>query len=519
MMNKKAYAGLFLIIILASLLFRALQLDLRPMHHDEANQAVKFGILLEEGQYFYDKKDHHGPSLYYFTLPFAWIASAKDLSSLNETILRLVPAIFGTALLFLFFLLKDGLGWNTMLVSCLLAALSPAIVYYNRFYIQETILVFALIGLTASGWKYAQNHSPGWAVAAGIFAGIIYSTKETCIILFVSLLGALLILYLSSHFTDFPIKFPRLPASHLIYFLCSAVVISFVLYSSFFQNLKGPVDSILAFKSYLSRASEYGWHIHPWYYYFKLLGFSKFGSGPLWSESLILLLAVAGSISIFIRGKISEGRSVFIRFVLFYTILAAVIYSLIPYKTPWNLLPFYMGFVMLAGRGAVFLIKISKSYIIRPLIFTALALGIINLGIQSYKANFKFYENPQNPYVYAQTSHDFIKLTNRIQVLTEYHPEGKHMLIKVIAGPYQTWPLPWYLRGFKRVGYWQNTSDTGNLTEAPVIISSLEETDKIMNSLQDLYITEYYQLRPGVLMALHIKKDLWNSFLESRQDK
>jgi hypothetical protein len=42
------------------------------MHHDEANQAVRFGILLETGEYRYDRHDHHGPTLYYLTLPFAW---------------------------------------------------------------------------------------------------------------------------------------------------------------------------------------------------------------------------------------------------------------------------------------------------------------------------------------------------------------------------------------------------------------------------------------------------------------
>ena len=43
------------------------------MHHDEANQAVKFGALLETGAYQYDRNDHHGPTLYYLTLPSAWL--------------------------------------------------------------------------------------------------------------------------------------------------------------------------------------------------------------------------------------------------------------------------------------------------------------------------------------------------------------------------------------------------------------------------------------------------------------
>ena len=43
-MNKKpAFYGLFLLAVCAAILFRVVRLDLRPMHHDEANQAVKFG--------------------------------------------------------------------------------------------------------------------------------------------------------------------------------------------------------------------------------------------------------------------------------------------------------------------------------------------------------------------------------------------------------------------------------------------------------------------------------------------
>ena len=59
------------IALAAGLVLRLARLDVRPMHHDEANQAVKFGALLERGEYAYDAQDHHGPTLYYLTLPFA----------------------------------------------------------------------------------------------------------------------------------------------------------------------------------------------------------------------------------------------------------------------------------------------------------------------------------------------------------------------------------------------------------------------------------------------------------------
>ena len=43
------------------------------MHADEAVHADKFGTLLEEGHYAYDSSEYHGPTLYYLTLPSAWL--------------------------------------------------------------------------------------------------------------------------------------------------------------------------------------------------------------------------------------------------------------------------------------------------------------------------------------------------------------------------------------------------------------------------------------------------------------
>ncbi|MGZ4886389.1 MAG: hypothetical protein ACXVJK_01550, partial [Candidatus Aminicenantales bacterium] len=93
-MTKKAYRGLFVCAVLGALLVRTVRLDLRPMHHDEANQALKFGDLLERGEYRYDPNDHHGPSLYYLTLPLARVLAGRSLAATSETMLRIVPALF-----------------------------------------------------------------------------------------------------------------------------------------------------------------------------------------------------------------------------------------------------------------------------------------------------------------------------------------------------------------------------------------------------------------------------------------
>ena len=517
-MNKKAAStGLFVLIILGALFFRLYLLDVRPMHHDEANQAVKFGSLLEKGEYRYDRNDHHGPSLYYLTLPFAWIFSGTTFASITESILRFVPVAFGIGFILLLLLLKNGFSQRGILFAGLFAAISPCMVFYSRFYIQEMFFVFFILGAIASGWRYTRSRSPGWAAAAGFFVGMMYTTKETCIIAFGAIFGALILTWASQSGPLRRRKPSSLPGTgHLFLFLGTAILVSFLLYSSFFQNPKGLLDSVLAFATYFNRAGETGLHSHPWYYYLKMLAFSKYGTGPVWSESLILVLALVGGIAAFrVRSK-ADFSLLFIRFIVFYTLLSTVVYSLIPYKTPWNLLSFYIGFILLAGTGAVVLIKSCKNLQFRYVIILVLVFGVLNLGYQSFRANFKFYADPRNPYVYAHTSTDFMNLIKRVQDIASHHPDHNQMLIKVITHPDETWPLPWYLRSFGRVGYWQEVDAAGEIADMPLIISSIDKINELQSHLQNNYLSEYFGLRPEVLLAVHIKKDLWNSFLQKR---
>lgn len=516
-MNKKAFAGLVFLIFLAAFLFRFVGLDLRPMHHDEANQALKFGALLEQGEYRYDKEDHHGPSLYYLSLPFARISGAKTLASLSENSLRFVPAFFGLGAVLLLFLFTPARGRATVFWSALALALSPVMVYFSRFYIQEALLVFFLLGFFAFLWRYIIRPSWGWALGAGIFSGMMYSTKETSVIAFGAIAAALILTLLLSRSSEKRGTLRQRPRPvHLLLGLAAAFLTALVLFTSFFQNPKGFLDSLLTFRVYFVRAGESGFHIHPWYYYFQTLAFSKGAARLGWSEAFILALAVAGGAAAF-KTRLSEQPHLsFLKFIFFYTAISTAAYSLIPYKTPWNLLPFYLGFILLAGGGAAFILKACPKKIGRSLIILLFSAGFINLAVASYRANFLIPADPRNPYVYAQTSPDFLKLIRRVQDLASLDPEGKKMLIKVIASPYETWPLPWYLRSFSRVGYWKNTEEAGKIGTPPLIISSVEEAGKLASLLKDIYRSEYYGLRPEVFLVLHVRDDLWEKFLESR---
>src|SRR5436190_12664572 len=125
-----------------ALALRCPRLDVRPMNNDEAVNAIKFGQLWEHGTYKYDPNEHHGPTLFYATLAVARLTSSPDFQHLTETKLRLIPVLFSIGLIALLPLLRDGLGTKAIVWAGIFTALSPAMVFYSRYYIHEMLLVF-----------------------------------------------------------------------------------------------------------------------------------------------------------------------------------------------------------------------------------------------------------------------------------------------------------------------------------------------------------------------------------------
>ena len=146
------------------------------MHADEAVQAVRSRNLWLKGEYRYDPDEFHGPTLNYATLPSLWLQRARSFSETDETTYRLVPVVFGAAMALLLLLVGDGLGRLAAVWAALFLAVSPAMVFYSRYYIHETLLVF--FSLAALGCRVALRADTGraapwfWCIAAGAADGV-----------------------------------------------------------------------------------------------------------------------------------------------------------------------------------------------------------------------------------------------------------------------------------------------------------------------------------------------------------
>jgi uncharacterized protein (TIGR03663 family) len=516
---RPKYLLLFAAILTLACLARFPDLDDRPMHNDEAVNAYKLGTLTETGEYRYDRDEYHGPLLYYTSRILTGLIGQRDFKSLTESSLRSVTAIFGISLLFILLLLAESLGWVTLLTTALIFALAPAMVFYSRYFIHEMLLVFFGLAALVTGYKYWASPKILWALLLGISLGLMHATKETCIINYAALgTAALIILLVLKRKGQNRPPDKEYPRWHWMVVLLGAGLTSTVFYSSFFHHPEGILDAITAYQVYFIRAGMDDVHLHPWHYYLDLLVFNRNPSGPDWSELWLLLLSLAGFILAILKKDRQRGDH-FMLFAGLYTFLLMIIYSLIPYKTPWNILSCYAGLLLLAGYGLVRIIRLRTAGWLKTGLIAGVLVGGIYWLYTGYSINFICCSEPENPYVYAQAGHDVVEIAEAVSRVGLVHPDGRDMQIEIIVPDHEYWPLPWYLRNFNRTAWWDHVDLSR--PAAPLIIAAAAVERELTVKLYEqpppgqryLYISlfnRYTELRPGQEIRTYLRKDIWD---------
>lgn len=460
----------------------------RPMHADEANQAVKLGELLETGRYAFDPRDHHGPTLYYAAVPVAWIRGQRTLAALDETTVRLVPAFFGTASIVLLYLFAShpGPGAPKPLAQAAAAflALSPPSVYYSRYFVQETLLVtFTLAALVCAQRWWRTGHLR-WAALAGVSAGLMQSTKASAPLF----LAAASLAFLVAR----PPSIPHALARPLFACAAGALVTTLLFYSSFFTNLAGVRDALSAYAHAFTRfgaeAAPTG-HEKSFDYYVRLFGWFRTG-GLVWHQVAFSALALAGLVLAFVRRR----RTPLLFFAATFTLLITVVFSAFAYKTPWHAVHFVPGLALLASSTLAAIANLRTG---RPV---AIAFALLTLGTlyqQTARVAFLRPADQRNPYAYVHSSPDVLKYRAVADAAVARFPDQP---VLVISDEY--WPLPWYLRGIPRIGYFTTPPSD---CDGALVIASTDQADAVRARLKRPYRETFLGLRPGVLLVLFIQ--------------
>lgn len=465
------------LLALLALELRTYELERRPLHADEANQAVKTGELIEHGFYAFDPRDHHGPTLYYATLPLAWLRGETTLATLSETTIRLVPALAGTCAVLLLFLLARPIGFGPAFLAAALMAVAPASVYYSRYYIQETLLVTFTLAAALAAQRWWQTGRPTWALATGAALGLMQATKASAPVFILCALAAALLVAPHHHRPASP-RFGR----DLALIFGAALGVAALFYSSFGTHPAGLYDAVKTYPFTSARATGSSGHEKPWWYYAALFGWEKNG-GLVFQQLAFSALGLAGTILAFIT------RQRLLRTAAVYTLLVLVALSFPAYKTPWHAVHLVPGLAVLAA-GTITLIAW------RALALTATASLLLLQLNQTHLVAFLRAADARNPYAYVHSSPDVRKIRALATAALTATPNGT---IRIISEEY--WPIPWYLRALpaSSVGYW-STPPTD--CDGALILTSTALAPAVRARLHGDYRESFLGLRPGFLCVV-----------------
>ena len=511
----------FIVLSLLALAIRLPHLSERPMHTDEAVNGYITGQLLAGENYHYDPRDRHGPALYLAALPIAKTAGAKKLADLSEFTVRLVPVIWGALTILLFAGVATQAGIVSAIFAALLFVVAPLTVYYNRYFIHETLFVAATLALMLSGWRTLENKSNKAAVAAGLSAGFMLACKETALLHFAAFgVAGLWWMFVRREAIDRRGLHWRALIRCGLIALAAFVILVLALYTWGGQHWQGPLDLIRAIPRFASRASGEG-HEKAFGYYFKLLA-----GGAGWT---VLVFSIFGVIVAFQKGRsrfsnrdfkiqsseknlkseradktspissFSSRRApalLLVQLLSIYGIVITLLYSAIPYKTPWLALNLWLPISLVAGFGFAVLWEKFCNRIGKTGLLLVALLILAALGRDTWKWCFQKPADERNPYAYSHTGEDLLRLPERLNELIAERKITAEPVIAVVAK--DPWPLPWYLRKFSKVGFWQPGQNPG---PSDFYITSLEATEKLAPQLEN-WRPEFFGVRPEVLILL-----------------
>jgi len=475
-------------LIAAALWLRGHDLARRPMHADEANQAVKTGELLDAGRYVYDPRDHHGPTLYYAAAFTARLLGETSLATLSETTVRLVPVVAGVLAVLFTALLGTSIPGREQgrpsrwlpLAAAGFVAVSPPAHSYSRYFIQETLLATFTLATFVGARAWWRTGLTRWALAAGVAAGLMQATKASAPLFLVAAFLAARIAGLRPA--------TRRPGRDVAAALIAGLLTASLFFSSFGANSAGLRDAFTAYlhgaERLLGPAAPPTGHEKPWDYYLGLFGWQR-EYGLVWHQAPFAILAVAGAVAAWTR------RDPAPRALSLYTAFIAAVFSLLPYKTPWHAVHFVAPLGLLAANALGALARLPTGRLV------AAAFGLIvtaTLFQQAWRASFLRPADWRNPWAYVHSSADVLKVRALADAARRAEP-GR--AIKVISEEY--WPLPWYLRGLPDVGYW---SEPPADCDGTLIIASNSLADAVRARLKRPHRESVLGLRPGVILIV-----------------
>ncbi|NCC49989.1 MAG: TIGR03663 family protein [Spartobacteria bacterium] len=477
-------------------------------------------------------------------------------SMVGDVSFRVMPALFGALLILLIPAFRKWMGRAGVLFAMLLLAVSPAFLYYSRDNIHEIYLLFFTLLTFLAGYRFYLTKRAGWLYGIGLGLAGMFALKETAILTVAAWGGALGVVSLSGYLCragpsawrrDLQRLLKRvggvmiLPAPlscvlisvvllvawlvapafveqrlrqswatslllkggvvmmccilfasvfatlrerlrHVIFSVLLFFLVISVLFTTFFQWSGGVAAFFRAFELWFTTGTVASQHNKPFVYFLQIM---------LRYEAPVLLFGIGG-----ILFGCRRGRSVTC-FVAVWALALLLVYSLIPYKTPWLVLNILLPFALLGGVFVEIVLSRFRKRALRAVALLLLAAVCIRQGTLAYALSFEQYDDDGESLVYVQTTRDAVRMIERIFELAEAYDGVSTPIISVTP---DYWPLPWYFRFYPGVLWYGQLIDDLN---APMILAKADQQDDVEMRLKDRYNKEYFTLRPGAPLLLY----------------
>lgn len=470
----------------------------RSFHADEATGARITASRLESGDYRFDPLHYHGPLLSGLAMPLCRMVGREDWRTLDKVTLRWVPALAGVLVVLLPVLGRKRFGDPAMLMGAAILACSPLLVYFSRMFIHEMLLVAFGVMAMFVVLRFPRHGLPG------VLLGLMFATKETFVISVLAWCGAGAVLAcdaLRRGGRGFWVGrwqgWARAVGWSVIGFLITAGA----LYSDGFRDARGVVDAVRTFFVY----ETVGGHEKAWDYYLTLLAVPMRSGGLWWFGTPVVVLALVAVVGSFQKGA---RHPAVIRFLALAAVGHGVVYSCIAYKTPWLACLPWAHVCLLAGFSADVLVKGEGKWRWLVALFTGIAL--VTQTQQSWRAIGRFASDERNPFAYVPTRQEIEALEPWLEKLRKAAPEVEFDPVAVVGRDY--WPLPWYLRGFGKVGYWPEVP--GGLAGRVLVFAMPETAEQVSEDLSRTHVGVPRGLRAGVPVQLFVRNDVWKRWME-----
>jgi hypothetical protein len=300
---------------------------------------------------------------------------------------------------------------------------------------------------------------------------------------------------------------------HALFALAAAFLTSAFFHTSFGSNLGGIRDAFAAFGRGWSRLGGETGHEKPWWYYLRLFTGQRAG-GLIWEQRVFFALAVGG-LGVAVReywaqlrrgwaGGVEkpprrssvlresvEGAGPLLQGTAVYTVIVAFVLSLTPDKTPWHAVHFVPGFALLAAGALAATARLRTG---RLVAVAAVFLTLGSLFQQTWRAAFLRPADARNPYAYVHSSPDVLRFRPLVETALAHLPDQP---VRIISEEY--WPLPWYLRGLPRIGYWSTAPDD---CDGALVVASAVQAEIVKARLRGPYHESILGLRPGFICVV-----------------